>query len=134
MASYITVNEGFMDDVKARVKHNVGDAADHVSDAMTTMHSFGKGVVSAANTVAKGADKVSKFMRDEDEPKKVVKKNDDYEDDDDDDYYDEASLPKYHMATTSLIKRQVPNGAKQTIAPIKQVKNTLSVFNKKGLL
>jgi len=133
MASYITVHENFMDAVKERVKTNVGNAADAVGNAMDRVHSFGKGVVSTANTVAKGADKVAKYMRDEEDTKPAKKKNE-YEDDDDD-YYNESSYtPKYHLATTSLIKRQIPNGAKKTLAPIKIVKNTLSVYNKKGLM
>ena len=131
MATYITVREDFIDDVKNRVKHNVANAADTVGDAMERVHSFGKGVVNTANTVAKGADKVSKFVRGEEEPKPIKKKD---EDDDDDDYYDESYAPNYHLATTSLIKRQIPNGMKRTLAPIKKKKNTLSVFSKKGLL
>jgi hypothetical protein len=129
MTPYITVNEDFIDDVKDRIKRNVGNAADTVGNAMDSVHSFGKGVVKTANMIAKGADKVSKYMRDEENIKPVKKQDDE---DDDDEYYNEASyVPKYHLATTSLIKRQIPNGAKRTLVPIKQVKNTLSVFNKK---
>ena len=135
MASYITVQEGFIDAVKERVKHNIGNAADHVNVAMNHVHKFGQGMKDASYAVAKGAYKVSKYMNDEDvkeEPeKKKVKRE---EEDDDDDYYDESSVPQYKMATTSLIKRQIPNGATHTIRPIKQVTNTLKVFNKKGLM
>ena len=120
-SSYITIDEGFIDAIKDRVKTNVNNAADAVGTAMGYVNRFGKSISNTADTIKNGAQQVSNFVsgdRDsEDKRPKENNKKPNYEDDDDDDYQNEGT-----MLTTSLIKRQIPNGKKNTLKPVHNIK------------